>query len=161
MPSQNEIAAHLDLSQQRISVVLRRLGLDARRATLTEIRLAYLRDLESKALTTGGSSATQLRLAKTRESNAKAQNLNIVLGRVLSELVAAADIYPEMSDWGIFAKRIVAADIEKFVIDVEDENGICVDGNDLEKAISDAFQAIDSWQRFFGNQSATAEDDQE
>ena len=49
MAAQKQIAEHLDLSQQAVSEMLKRLGIDWLSATLDEIRVAYIRNLRAVA----------------------------------------------------------------------------------------------------------------
>ncbi|SDR38632.1 hypothetical protein SAMN04490186_5887 [Pseudomonas grimontii] len=54
MPTQLEIAEHLDMSERAARDVLKRLNLDWQAVSLADIRTAYIRDLREKAAGRGG-----------------------------------------------------------------------------------------------------------
>lgn len=64
MPSQVEIAEHLDLSQPVVSELMKKLGIDWSASSLSEIRTAYIRHLRAQA--SGHQSGDGLDLVKER-----------------------------------------------------------------------------------------------
>ena len=72
---QQEIADHLDMSQQAASQWLDRLGIDWKSATLDDIRVAYIRLLREQAA--GRAASGDLDLATERAGLAKAQRERI------------------------------------------------------------------------------------
>lgn len=75
MPSQQEIADHLDLSQPAVSQFLAEMGIDWRIAGMDEIRLAYIRRLREHAA--GRAAVGDLDLAGERAALARAQRERI------------------------------------------------------------------------------------
>lgn len=71
MLSQQDIADHLDMSQQAVSQLMEQLGIDWRSADLSEIRVAYIRRLREQAA--GRSASGDLDLASERAALARAQ----------------------------------------------------------------------------------------
>ena len=49
MPTQQHIAEHIDISQQQVSELMKKLGVDWQTSTLDDIRVAYIRNLRSVA----------------------------------------------------------------------------------------------------------------
>lgn len=72
---QQDIANHLDMSQQAVSQWLGRLDIDWKSATLDDIRVAYIRTLREQAA--GRAAAGDLDLAAERAGLAKAQRERI------------------------------------------------------------------------------------
>ncbi len=72
---QQEIADHLDMSQQAVSQWLDKLGIDWKSATLDDIRVAYIRSLREQAA--GRIASGDLDLATERAGLAKAQRERI------------------------------------------------------------------------------------
>lgn len=64
MPTQQEIAAHLDMNQSEVSRHLARIGIDWKLATMDQIRIAYVRNLRAQA--SGHRSDDGLDLVKER-----------------------------------------------------------------------------------------------
>ena len=68
---QNEIAEHLDMSQQAVSQWLERLAIDWKNATIDQVRIAYIRSLREQAA--GRATSGDLDLATERARLAKEQ----------------------------------------------------------------------------------------
>lgn len=75
MLSQNDIADHLDMSQQAVSQLMEQLGIDWHVATLDQIRVAYIRRLREQAA--GRAASGDLDLAGERAALARAQRERI------------------------------------------------------------------------------------
>jgi phage terminase Nu1 subunit (DNA packaging protein) len=93
--TQQEIAEHLDLSQQAVSQWLDRLGIAWREVGLDEIRVAYIRELREHAA--GRAAAGDLDLATERAGLAKAQRekiemQNAVTRRELAPVVLIEEV---------------------------------------------------------------------
>lgn len=73
--SQQDIADHLDMSQQAVSHLMDQLGIDWRTADIAEIRVAYIRRLREQAA--GRAASGDLDLATERAGLAKAQREKI------------------------------------------------------------------------------------
>ena len=75
MLTQQDIANHLDLSQQATSQWMDRLGIDWKSATIDDIRVTYIRSLREQAA--GRAASGDLDLATERAGLAKAQRERI------------------------------------------------------------------------------------
>ena len=73
--SQQDIAEHLDMSQQAVSQLMDQLGMDWRSVDVAEIRIAYIRRLREQAA--GRATVGDLDLATERAGLAKAQRERI------------------------------------------------------------------------------------
>ena len=73
--NQNDIAEHLDLSQPAVSALMDRLEIDWKAADLSDIRVAYIRNLREQAA--GRATLGNLDLATERAGLAKAQRERI------------------------------------------------------------------------------------
>jgi len=80
--TQQTIADHLDLSQQAVSDLLQRLGINWRNSTLDEVRVAYIRHLRDKAA--GRSAEGGLDLAAERAALAKVQRERIEMQNAIT-----------------------------------------------------------------------------
>lgn len=127
MPSQKEIAQHLDMSERNCRDILKSLDLDWTESTLDEIRIAYIRDLREKAAGRGGSQVEQLNLARIQESTVKAANGRLAYHEKLGTLVPTADAAFAISAWAGFANREYQAGFEKLVQEIESTLKVSVD----------------------------------
>lgn len=75
MLTQQDIAGHLDMSQQAVSELMGELGMDWKAASLDEIRVAYIRRL--REIAAGRATSGDLDLATERAALARAQRERI------------------------------------------------------------------------------------
>lgn len=127
MPSQREIARHLDMSERNARDVLKSLGIDWTTADLDEIRIAYIRDLREKAAGRGSTQAEQLAAARTAESTVKAANGRLAYHEKLRTLVPVADAAEALNDWAAFANREYQSGVQKLVDEIESRAKVSVD----------------------------------
>lgn len=127
MPTQKEIAQHLDMSERNCRDVLKMLDLDWTVATMDEIRTAYIRDLREKAAGRGGSQAEQLATARINESTVKAANGRLAYHEKLGTLVPTADATFALNDWAGFANREYLAGFEKLAQELETTLKVSID----------------------------------
>ena len=130
--SQQDIAEHLDLSQQAVSQWLDRLGIDHKSVTLDDVRVAYIRSLREQAA--GRAASGDLDLATERAGLAKAQRERIemqndvtrrelapvvlieeVLAKAGSKVAGILDAIP-----GMIKRRVAlsSADLELIAIEI-------------------------------------------
>lgn len=127
MPSQREIAQHLDMSERNCRDVLKTLAINWAESTLDEIRTAYIRDLREKAAGRGGSQAELLNTARIEESTVKAANGRLAYHEKLGTLVPTADATFALSDWASFANREYQSGFEKLIQELENTMKVSID----------------------------------
>ncbi|TLX65082.1 hypothetical protein DN820_01855 [Stutzerimonas nosocomialis] len=127
MPSQKEIAQHLDMSERNCREVLKALDIDWTVSSLDEIRVAYIRDLREKAAGRGGTQVEQLNLARIQESTVKAANGRLAYHEKLGTLVPTADAAFALSEWAGFANREYQSGFEKLIQEIESALKVSVD----------------------------------
>ncbi|AVO51224.1 hypothetical protein [Ectopseudomonas mendocina] len=133
MPSQKEIAQHLDMSERNCRDVLKALGINWAEWDLDEIRIAYIRDLREKAAGRGGSQFELLNNARIEESTVKAANGRLTYHEKLGTLVPAADAALALKDWAGFANREYQSGVEKLVQQIEAEHQVTVDRDGVNR----------------------------
>lgn len=87
-PTQQEIAAHLDMSERNLRDVLQAVGLDHKQVPLSTIRIAYIRKLREEAAGRGGNGP--LDLAQERAALAREQRM----GQAIKNAVARREYAP-------------------------------------------------------------------
>ena len=114
MLSQQDIASHLDMSQQAVSELLEQFGIDWKKADLSDIRVAYIRRLREAAAGRGGEGAVgelaseRARLAREQADKIAMQNavtrgelapvalIEEVLTKAASKVAGVLDAIPGM-----------------------------------------------------------------
>ena len=122
MPSQKEIAQHLDMSERNCRDVLKSLELDWTVSTLDQIRTAYIRDLREKAAGRGGSQVELLNAARIEESTVKSANGRLAYHEKLGTLVPTA-----LNEWASFANREDQGGFEKLAQELEASLKVSID----------------------------------
>ena len=127
MPSQKEIAQHLDMSERNCRDVLKALDSDWTGSSLDEIRTAYIRDLREKAAGRGGSQVELLNAARIEESTVKSANGRLAYHEKLGTLVPTADAAFVLNEWASFANREYQGGFEKLVQELEATLKVSID----------------------------------
>lgn len=127
MPSQKEIAQHLDMSERNCRDVLKALDIDWTDCSLDEIRTAYIRDLREKAAGRGGSQVELLNAARIEESTVKSANGRLAYHEKLGTLVPTADATFALTDWASFANREYQGGFEKLIQELENVMKVSID----------------------------------
>lgn len=127
MPSQKEIAQHLDMSERNCRDVLKALDIDWAVSSLDEIRTAYIRDLREKAAGRGGSQVELLNAARIEESTVKSANGRLAYHEKLGTLVPTADAAFVLNEWASFANREYQGGFEKLVQELEATLKVSID----------------------------------
>lgn len=127
MPSQKEIAQHLDMSERNCRDVLKSLELDWTVSTLDQIRTAYIRDLREKAAGRGGSQVELLNAARIEESTVKSANGRLAYHEKLGTLVPTADAAFALNEWASFANREYQGGFEKLAQELEASLKVSID----------------------------------
>ena len=90
MPTQQQIAEHLGLSQQAVSKQLAKMGIDWRNLSIDEIRLAYIDRLRKSA---AGQDDEYMKVKLAREK-IETERALIALKKEKRELVDVAELVP-------------------------------------------------------------------
>ncbi|MGF6692666.1 hypothetical protein [Metapseudomonas resinovorans] len=154
MPTQREIAQHLDMSERNCRDVLKTLDIDWTEASLDEIRIAYIRDLREKAAGRGSSQAEALNAARIEESTVKAANGRLTYHEKLGTLVPAADAALAIRDWAGFANREYQGGVEKLVQHVENAHKISVDRAEVTRIAGSTVSRIGGYADKLGRRIA-------
>lgn len=154
MPSQKEIALHLDMSERNCRDVLKALDIDWTESTLDEIRIAYIRDLREKAAGRGSSQAEALNTARIKESTVKAANGRLAYHEKLGTLVPAADAAMALSDWAGYANREYLGGVEKVIQSMEATHKISVDRDGVNRIVGATVSRIGGYADKLGRRIA-------
>lgn len=142
MPTQQEIAGHLDLAQQNVSELMKKLGIDWKTATLDEIRVAYIRQLRSQAAghrTDDGLDLVRERVLTERVDRELKQ---YTLAEKKGQLINVAQLEPELQQMvGAFRTELLARD-DKLKADLDQLHGIDVDIQVLNVYTNDALRHL-------------------
>lgn len=118
-PTQIEIARHLDMSDRNLRDVLKNLNLDHKDSSLSDVRVAYIRDLRDKAAGRGGEDQSNLAKARAEESMIKAAKLRLEYQRDIGALVLGEDAEKALNDWARFANREIIQGFHKLVSEIQ------------------------------------------
>lgn len=142
MPTQVEIAEHLDLSERRVRDIFQELGLDTRRASLDEVRLAYIRDLREKAAGRGGDDHASLTRARTREAEASAELKQLQILERSKQLVPVAEVEPQLLAMVTAARTELLALPDALAQELRALHGVDVDASLIEDRINVALSHL-------------------
>ena len=150
MPTQLEVAEHLDLSERSARDMLKRLDLDWQAATLDEIRTAYIRDLREKAAGRGGSQIEQLNRARIDDLQQKAANGRLTYHEKLRSLISADEAERVLSDWASFANREYLGGLERILQEIENVQKLTIDRAVVAKVAGPTTERIAGYARKLG-----------
>ena len=150
MPTQREIAEHLDMSERNARDVLKGLDLDWQTAGLDEIRIAYIRDLRGKAAGRGGSQLEQLNRARIDDLQQKSANGRLAYHEKLRSLIPVSDAERVLSDWASFANREYLGGLERILQEIENVQKLTVDRTVVAKVAGPTTERIAGYARKLG-----------
>lgn len=133
MPTQQEIAEHLDIDQAAVSRHMERLDIDWRNSSMTEIRLRYLQNLRAQAA--GHRSADGLDLTHERAMTERIdrQLKELTLAEKRQQLVNVAQLEADLQAMVVaFRSELLARD-DKLKDDLDALYGIEVDRTIIEE----------------------------
>lgn len=125
--TQQDIADHLDLAQQNVSELMKKLEIDWREATLDEIRIAYVRQLRAQAA--GHRTEDGLDLVRERVMTERVDRelKQFTLAEKKGLLVNVEQLEPELMQMvGAFRTELLARD-DKLKADLDVLHGVEVD----------------------------------
>lgn len=140
--TQQAIADHLDLAQQNVSELLKKLDIDRETATLDEIRVAYLRQLRAQAA--GHRTDDGLDLVRERVLTERIdRELKLyTLAEKKGQLVNVAQLEPELQQmFAAFRTELLARD-DKLKADLDQLHGIDIDIQVLNEFTHDALRHL-------------------
>jgi hypothetical protein len=151
MPTQREIADHLDMSERNARDVLKGIGIsDWQTACLDEIRIAYIRDLRAKAAGRGGSQLEELNAVRIDEGRVKAANGRLLYHEKLRSLIPAGEADRVLIDWASFANREYLGGLERIIQEIESVQKVTVDRSVVAKIAGPTTERIAGYARKLG-----------
>lgn len=154
MPTQRDIAQHLDMSERNCRDVLKTLGIDWESLSLDEIRVRYIRDLREKAAGRGGSQVELLNAARIEESTVKAANGRLAYHEKLGTLVPTADAAFALNEWAGYANREYQSGFEKLIQELESTLKVSIDRSMVERLAGTTVSRIGSYAAKLGQRIA-------
>lgn len=149
MPSQIDIAVHLDMSGRNARDVLSGLadkhGLARdwwKKATLEDVRVKYIRDIREKAAGRGGDDQVNLTRQRAAESAVKTAMMVLDYNEKLESLVPADDAAAAIIDWCSMANREYLSAIMALVGEIKSTYKIKIDNQLVENIVSPAITRI-------------------
>ncbi len=134
MPSQSEVADHLDMSERNARDVLKALGIDWKSSTLDDIRVAYIRDLRGKAAGRGGDEQ-KLASARTRKAEVETMSLEISLAKEC-DVLQEPEVFERELDQAITAtKQMFLSMSEGLKSEIDARYGIDLDASIIDEAV--------------------------
>lgn len=127
MPTQQQIADRLDLSQRAVSELMGKLGIDTKNATLDAITIAYIRHLRGVA--SGHRSEDGLDLTRERVLTERVDRelKEMALSEKRGMLINVSQLEPELTNMvGAFKSELLARD-DKLAADITALYGVKID----------------------------------
>ena len=128
MPTQVQIAEHLDLAQKQVSEMVAKLGIDYRNASMDEVRIAYIRQLRAAASGHRSSNGDDLVAERVQTERVSRELMLLQLAEKRGRLVDVeqlAQAYSQMV--GAFKTELLARD-DKLKTELDALYGVNVDG---------------------------------
>lgn len=151
MPTQREIADHLDMSERNARDVLKGIGIgDWQSSSLDEIRIAYIRDLRAKAAGRGGSQLEELNAVRIDEGRVKAANGRLLYHEKLRSLIPSMEAERVLADWAGFANREYLGGVERLIQEIENVQKLTVDRSVVAKVAGPTTERIAGYARKLG-----------
>lgn len=154
MPTQKEIAQHLDMSERNCRDMLKTLELDWTVSSMGEIRTAYIRDLREKAAGRGGSQSEVLTAARIEESTVKSANGRLAYHEKLGTLVPTADAAFALNEWASYANREYTAGFEKLIQETESTLKVSMDRGMVDRIAGTTINRIGGYAAKLGQRIA-------
>jgi hypothetical protein len=139
MPTQAEIAEHLDMSERNVRDVLKGLAdkynLDSdwwKNIPLGSIRTRYIRDLREKAAGRGGDDQFNLTKQRAEESRVKTAMMNLEYHEKLGLLVQAEVAAAMLIEWAMRTNREVQSGFTKLAGEIQSTHKIEVSNKLVE-----------------------------
>jgi hypothetical protein len=125
--TQQQVADHLDLSQQAVSATIEKLGIDLKTATLDDVRVEYIRNI--RAVAAGHRSSDGLDLTRERVLTERVDRelKQLTVAEKKGLLINVTQLEPELVNMvSAFRTELLARD-DKLKADLDAIHGIDVD----------------------------------
>lgn len=133
MPTQQQIAEHLDISQQQISELMQKLSIDWQVDTLDQIRVAYIRNLRSVAAGHRSSDGMDLTRERVLTERVDRELKELMVSEKRGMLVNVEQLEPELMNMiSAFRGELLARD-DKLKADLDALYAINLDLNLLNE----------------------------
>lgn len=127
MPTQQQIAEHLDIDQAAVSRHMEKLGLDWKIATMDQIRVAYLRQLRGVAAGHRAEDGSDLTYERVLTERVDRELKQLQVAEKRGVLINVAQLEPELMNMiGAFRAELLARD-DKLKDELDALYGIDVD----------------------------------
>jgi hypothetical protein len=127
MPTQQEIADHLGMSQQAVSAQLDKLGIDWRVASMDAIRLAYIEQLRGQAAGRMGADGTDLASERAMTERVDREIKMLTLAEKRGQLVNVSQLETELQNMVVAFRSELAARDDKLKDEIDALYGIELD----------------------------------
>jgi len=142
MAAQHELAEHLDMSQPQISVIMERLGIDWKTATMDEVRIAYLRHLRGIASVVDGPNGESLTGERILTERVDRELKQLLVAEKRAFLVNIDQLEPELVNMVAAFRAVLLAADDKLKTDLDALYGIDLDLNLLHEYTRAALQQL-------------------
>ena len=127
MPTQQEIADHLDLAQQQVSELMQKLGIDWRSSSLDAIRVAYIRQIRGQAAGHRSAAGDDLVAERVKSERVNRELMLLQLHEKRGTLIHVEQLRPMLSQmFTAFRTELLARD-DKLKVELDALYGIDVD----------------------------------
>ena len=142
MPTQVEIAAHLDLDQSAVSRWLNDAGIDWRAASMDDIRVAYLRQLRAQAAGHKSASGDDLVAERVKTERVSRELMLLNLAEKQGTLIHVEQLRPMYAQMiGAFKTELLALP-DKLKAELDALHGINVDAELLNAHVRAALEQL-------------------
>ena len=109
--TQQQIADHIDLAQQNVSLLLQQLDVNRDSTTLDDIRVAYIRKLRAQAAAHRSEDGTDLIYERILTERVDRELKQFTLAEKKSQLINVAQLEPELTQMiGAFRSELISRD---------------------------------------------------
>lgn len=166
MPTQAEIAEHLDMSERNARDVLNSLadkhGLERdwwKSTTLDNIRVKYIRDMRDKAAGRGGDDQFNLTKQRAREAEVNSKLKELEYGEKLGQLIVAEEAAAVLIEWATASNREYQSVLSKLVGEIQSVHKIEIDNNLVDNIAGPGFERIQAHAADIGRRLAPGSGD--
>ena len=142
MPTQKLIAAHLDLNQSEVSRLMAELGIDWKKATIDEIRVAYIRKLRSVAAGHKSHDGLDLTRERVMTERVDREMKELLLAEKRGSLVNVEQLEPALTQMVVAFRTEVLTLVDKIKTDLDALYGIDIDQAVLADLTHDALDQL-------------------
>lgn len=146
MPTQVEIAEHLDLSQKQVSEFLSAVAIDWRATSMDEIRIAYIRRLRGQAAGHKSSTGDDLVAERVQTERINRELLLLQLHEKRGALVSVEQLRPQYSQMvGAFKTELLALG-DKLKTELDALHGINVEADLINGHVRAALEQLSRYE---------------